>query len=433
MAEISANAQTGISMKMLQGDRVERDNNRTAAALHLTGSQVAEVVSLFPTNVPFVVGRYNPISSEVHVDVFKVEKTGNKTVMLTAPFGPGHGGAYAAAMTYATASDRQMGLSPGVNPFAQFMAPGDDTFHNVGSPGAAQVIIGHAMRMSGAPIALVAQADLRAKQWTESSGGWFKKTVTQHVDGYTKPHWFVATPTQFQPRGQSYSICAQNVASPTDCPPEQVVYSGVSWSQWDGGNLPSMEDLTSQWQESHSSFTPLAWVAIVFVVVFTAGAALAAAGVAITALGPLSAAISAMAPTGAMAGMSIAAVAGIEAGFVAAVGVASGAGLQDAVNGPYQGANSGFGTGQVATTAYQASMFGGVHGHFDAPALSDGSQLTAVRQGAYGTCGPGATLAACGGASGLVPRADGSVQQNTAEFWQDNGNPMVQVFSLQAP
>lgn len=353
--------------------------------------------------------------------------------MVRAPFTPATGGAYATSLKFATATDKQLALGPGVNPFSLFSVPGDDAFHNVAGNNVVQVAVGLAMQMVSAPVALVAMADLRVKQWTETSGGWLKKTVTQHVDGYTKPQWYIATPGALQPRGETFTMCAQNVSDPLTCPPEQVISSGVAWSQWSGGNHPAFEDQTSAYSHSESSLTLLAWVAIAFVVAFSAGAALAAAGVATTSLGPLSAIINAVGAAGGATGVGTAvtlgtveAAAAVEAAFVGVVGVAQGASLTGAVNGPYLGADSGFGAPVAQTTEAGTSLMSGLHNNFDTP-LIEQSGVRAVRQAAYGTdCAtPGSTVASCGGNSGLVPRPDTGTQMNSVQFWQDNGKPLV--------
>lgn len=221
-------------------------------------------MSLFPTNVPFVFGRYNPGALELRVDIFKIEKTNGVMRMMQAPFTPAHGDAFAAAMTYATAADRANGYSPGVNPFARYQHVGQDAFYNAGSLETAKVALSLAMRMSGASIGLLAQSHTRPNQTITKSGGWLKKTVTTTVEGWTKPEWFVGTPSQFQPQGVTETICAIDVADPSLCPKYLAVPSDVAWSQWEGGNLPSFEDMTSTYSESKSSYTVLAWMVVAF-------------------------------------------------------------------------------------------------------------------------------------------------------------------------
>jgi hypothetical protein len=402
-------------------------NNRTAAALGLQANQVADVMSLFPTGVPFVFARYNPMSGQLHVDVFKVEKAGAKMKMMQAPFTPAHGGAYAANMTYATPSDRANGFSPGKNPFDLFMQAGDDTFYNVGL-NAVQVIVGHAMQATSASVGLVAVAKTRPNQYQTKSGGWFKKTVTTHVEGFTKPEWYIVTPAQFQPHGVSSNYCAIDVAQPSDCPVQYNVTSGVVWSQWTGGSLPAFEDMTSNWTQSKSSFTLLAMVAITFLVVMSAGALAVAAGAGATALGPATFIQGLMttttaAATGGMTMSTVLASAAIEAAAVGAVGGLAGAGLTDGVTAPYTGARSGFETISPPSGEAQRSLYDGTIAKFDTPTVV-GSGVLAVSQGLYGSgCAPGAASTECAD-SGIVPRKDTGAQVNSIQFWHDNGKPL---------
>jgi len=425
---ISQSPTSGINLSMASGDRVLLSNNRTAAALGLQANQVADVVSLFPTNVPFVFARYNPMSMELRIDVFKVEKAGGQVAMMQAPFAPAHGGAFAAAMTYATPSDRMNGYNPGANPFSLFERAGDDAFYNVDSIASAQVAIGHAMRMSGAAIGLVAVAKNRVNQYQTKSGGWLRKTITTHVEGYTKPEWFIASPADFQPNGTTASMCAINVSTPSACPQHLAVPSGIVWTQWEGGSLPAFEDMTSNWTQSKKSFTLLAMIVVAFLVVATAGAMMVAAGAAASALGPATfiQGLVGMGTTmgGALTMNTVLTFAAIEAAAVGVVGGLSGAGVKDAVTAPYTGARSGFGVPTVPDSPAGRSVYDGVRAKFDAPAPS-ALGVRAVTEGLYGAgCAPHLPSTSCGN-SGVVPRVDSGTQTNNVQFWKDNGKPVV--------
>jgi hypothetical protein len=436
VGEVSQTPTSGIQLTMAKGDRILSSNNRTAAALGLNANQVADVMTLFPTNVPFVFARYNPMSKELRVDVFKVEKSGSNMKMMQAPFTPAHGGAFAAAGIYASPSDKASGFGPGANPFALFMKPGDDAFYNVDSLPAVQVAVGHAMRMAGSSIGLVAVASNRVNQWTETKKKWYKKTITTHIDGYTKPEWYVASPEQFQPQGAKAATCVINVATAADCPSYLMAPSGVAWSQWQGGNLPAFEDLTSNWQKSQSSFTLVAWVVVAFLVVVTAGAFAVAAGAGATALGPATF-IQGMMATGAAgvgggAALTMNAVLGAAAIEAAAVGVVSGlagATLNSGVSAPYSGAKSGFGVPEVPSGDAARSLFDGVNKNFDNPSVTS-MGVRAVGQGLYGVnCAPGAPASSCAN-SGVVPRPDLGTSTNNVQFWSDNGKPMMTASPL---
>lgn len=421
---------SGLSLTMASGDRVTASNNRTAAALGLKANQVADVMSLFPTGVPFVFARYNQMSHELRVDVFKVEKSGSQMKMLQAPFTPAHGGAFAASMTYSTKADRALGANPGPDPFAPYNHPGQDAFYGVVGLDVVQTVTGNAMRMAGASIGLVAVSETRPNQFQTTSGGWLKKTVTTHVEGWTKPLWFVATPSEFQPQGTDAGVCMV----PPDvngCPAASFIPSGVKMTQWTGGSLPAFETMTSDWTKSQSSYTVLAFVVVAFLVVMTAGALAVAAGASAGALGPatLIQGLFSVAPAAAsgtaMTMNAVLASAAIESAAVAGVSALSGAGLTDGTRFFYQGARDGFGEPVIPTAGSPgASMYDGLQAKFDnAPLSAMGVQ--AVSQGLYGVnCAPGAKSTECAN-SGVVPRTDTGVESNNVKFWKDNGGPVL--------
>lgn len=442
VASMPYTAKGGLQLSAM--DRIAVDNNRSAAALGLSSDQVANVINLLPANVPMVFARFNPAGAELRIEIFKLERTGTQTTLRRAKFAPEHGRAWAASLAYETKSAQQQRLNPGRNPFALFEG-GDDAFHNLAGMNAAQVAVGHAMQASGAAIGLVAVADIRVDQYTTKSGGLFKKTITQHVDGYTKPLWYVTTPRNFQPHAEMMSMCMDKVTNPTDCPATSLVSSNVSWTKWEGGSLPAFETLTSQWSKSQSGFTLLAWVAIAFVAFFTAGAILTALAPAVGAIGPATSIMAAAGPSttfaaatvgeaalttityGALTDVAIAA--GIEAGVAGAIGMVQGAGLTDVTGGPYLGAASGFGEATTGTSAAQTSVLNGIHSKFDTPEIQD-SAVTAVSQGLYGqNCAPGATAASCA-SSGIVPRVDTFQQTDTIGVWEDNGAPVPSTSNL---
>src|SRR5439155_1694684 len=49
--------------------------NRSAAALGMSASDVASVVTMFPANVPYIFARYDPNGGILRIDIFKLEKT----------------------------------------------------------------------------------------------------------------------------------------------------------------------------------------------------------------------------------------------------------------------------------------------------------------------------------------------------------------------
>lgn len=187
--------------------------------------------------------------------------------------------------------------------------------------------------------------------------------------------------------------------------------------------------MTSNYTESKSSFTLVAWIAITFLVVMSAGALAVAAGAGATALGPATFIQSLMttssaAATGASLMMdTVLASAAIEAAAVGAVSGLSGAGLTDGVTAPYMGARSGFEGPSTPSSAAEKSLYDGVHDKFDTPTTA-GLGVTAVTQGLYGAnCAPGLASSECAD-SGVIPRKDTGNTTKTVEFWKDNGAPI---------
>lgn len=376
--------------QLISGNRLLVNNNRAALALGLNASEVADVVAGYSTNAPTVFARYNPMSAELRIDIFKVENVGNRKTIQRAAYTPAHGRAFAAALTYSSGPEKEARVGPGINPFELFGTPADEVFHNVSAINAVQVAVGHAMRVVNAPLGLVAVANVRVVQKSKKSGGWFKKTITQTTEGWSKPIWHIVTPMAMQQRGDTAYLCAGiNVAQPADCPASRVVYSGVSWTIWNGGTLPAFEDKVSHHVVKKSGFTLLAGILLGF-----PGA--------------------------------------LDTLFMGALGMSGGAGLGDVVNvgdivlptRPAQGARSGFGPGLTSTNKAQLSVIQGMHANFDTATI-ESSGVRAVTQAAFGTCAPGALIADCGGASGVLPRADSTAKHNTSQFWRDNGEPMV--------
>lgn len=81
-------------------------------------------------------------------------------------------------------------------------------------------------------------------------------------------------------------------------------------------------------------------------------------------------------------------MAAIEAAVVDVIGGLSGAGLTDAVKGPYQGARSGWDTPSPPSDAAGRSIYDGVNARFSTPSI-EGS-IRAVSRAAYGSsCAPG--------------------------------------------
>lgn len=229
------------------GVQTELLANRTAQALGLDPAQVANAVATFPSNVPYVFARYNPMDLTLRVDVFKVEKTtgagGPTAVMQQMQFTPAHGRIWEANRSYISPDRYRLGSVAGRNPFEAFARVGSDNFHAV-NMNAAQVIVGHAMRATGAGVAMMGIAQPRLSSRTTKSGGVFKKTVRTWVYGHAKTTWMVGMPWDALDRtsaGQSAAYCVTDPSS-TSCPLYEVANSGVAFETMTGGTLVESED-----------------------------------------------------------------------------------------------------------------------------------------------------------------------------------------------
>jgi hypothetical protein len=241
--------------------------NRAAVALGIEASELASIAATFPVNVPYVVGRYNPLDSTLRIDLFKLERvlsgTTSKAGLYQAQFGPSHGDIWKAARSYISPSEFKAGTVPGVNPFAAFQTPGNDNFSNI-SLAAAQVAVGHAMRLTGTPFALLAVSQPRVSSREESTSSWFKKTQKVWVYGHSKPLWYIAQTTSTLARTSTLSFAAFCAADPAaeDCPGYGMAVSGVAFEQFEGGTLNDTEERWELDYKENSGFTFLAMVII---------------------------------------------------------------------------------------------------------------------------------------------------------------------------
>jgi hypothetical protein len=198
--------------------------------------------------------------------------------------------------------------------------------------------------------------------------------------------------------------------------------------------------MTSNYTKTKSSFTLLAFVALAFLVVVTAGAFAVAAGATAGSFGVVGPAtfMQSMMGFGAGVGLggagaagglltmgAVVGVAAIEAAAVLAVGLAVGVGSPTGVtSGIYTGARSGFEVPEIPNSDAGRSIYNGLKGAFDDKPIN-AMGVRAVSEGLFGTnCAPGALSSTCAN-SGLVPRADTGVESNNVQFWKDNGRPML--------
>ncbi len=434
--------------------------NRSALALGITAADVANANTVFPANVPYVFARYNPLESTLRIDIFKLEKgragTAGTAGLYHAVFSPAHGDHWKANRSYIHPDAYKTGMSVGVNPFSRFMDAGDDNFHRI-SMSAAQVAIGHAMRLAGAPLGLVSVADTRLSQRTKKSGNAFKKKVETWVYAHSKSKWFIAQPTDVLARSTTNTYAAFCAPDPDreDCQRFETAVSGVSFEEFEGGTLNSDED---KWEVDYQKKSGLGFLgALVLGVIgsFALAGILAAAG------------IGAGAAAGATAGASAGATMGSFGSFLVNQGLITGfSSLSSAlaVEAAYVGLSmaliGGANLGSVIS-ASPAVLLGHVKvskglsipGALDKynkrandlvnpRALSDfhtanaqnaDKVLKSFSKTVLGDCGPESKLASCVAANGMIPRVDQFQEQNRVEFIRDNAGNLLRDATPKAP
>lgn len=138
------------------------------------------------------------------------------------------------------------------------------------------------MRHYGGMLGFIAVSQSRISQDVKNGGSMFKKKTTITVKGWVKPEWFVATPVEMQQEGALTSaICVSATATTTPTSvcdaPEHVAISGISITQWKGGNMPMDEEMVYQWIQTKSSFTIIFFAIILAVLTWGIALALTAA------------------------------------------------------------------------------------------------------------------------------------------------------------
>jgi hypothetical protein len=441
-------ATSGSTVAATGGNEAIQLANRSAAALGLSASDVASVVTLFPANVPYIFARYDPLDGTLRVDIFKLEKTisnGQKLAGLyRASFAPGNGDFWKASRSYITPDAFKSAMTPGVNPFAAFQQGSDDIFHNI-SLSAAQVAVGHAMRYAGAPVAVLEVADTRFSQETQKSGGVFRKTVTTIVRGHAKPKWFIAQPTAFMQRSTTLPMAGYCAPDPsrTDCALYETATSGVSFEEFDGGMLSKAEDTWELDRQSQSGWGFLAILVVAVVASFALAAigpalmsAAGAGGAATTAAGATMGASaglfgSALIGGEIVSGLTLAGAIAVEtAAYATALALVSGANLSSVMAmGPgvvFAHASVSKGTADLAS---MDEMTRRLNSHVSPTTTGDFTQgaplLTGFSQTVVGTCAPGTPLSQCAGATGVVQHVDQYNEHNMVNFVRDNNGLIV--------
>ncbi len=448
-----ATAPTPGSATVLGGNQAVSLANRTALALGLEASDIANAATVFPSNVPYIFARYNPYSGTLNVDIFKLEKTtvaGQvRSGLYHATFGPSHGDRWKANRSYISPDAFKTGMTAGVNPFSSFMTPGSDQFSNI-SLSAAQVAVGHAMRLAGAPLALMSVADSRLSQQTKKSGGLFTKKTETFVYAHTKSRWFIAQPSELLARSSTLSYASFCAADPTrtDCPSFATAVSGVGFEEFEGGTLSDFEEKFQVDYQKKSGLSFLGALVLAVVGSFAIAGIMAAAGVGLGAAGAAGA--TAVGTSGAAAGTAMGTfgsmlvnVGGMTAFSSLGTAIAVETAFTAASMALIGGANLGsvivadplvfLGTVTVAKGTFELTkelnkyekkindyVMPRVQANIARVAGKTESVMPSVSQTINGDCLPGSKLKDCVGSSGVVPRIDQYQEHNLVNFVRDN-------------
>lgn len=353
---------------------------------------------------------YSPETSELHVEVQKIERLPNGKIQVrNADFTPWHGEHWKRAQKYLTAAERELDpFRAGNNPFANFQGAdvSDKVFHNV-SWTAAKVIVGHAQRYYGAPISFVAVTNSRFTQEVKTSSGLFTSSITVTVRGFAQPKWYVGTPIELQPTGEMGMICVGAAATANSCDaPAHVAHAGVSYMPWNGGNMPSPEDLVYQWVQKKTGFTVLFFAVVL--ALLTWGIAAIAAGPSGTILGGMF--------TGGLAPSTVALTVGVTYA-VANTAFHSGGGLTQLQDGFFGATGSGVlppPSADSSASQHTKNLAKAIHQNHIDPSYGYG--LSGTTQLYKGACPEGYSVKECTDASldpGTMWRPDTYAEYNT--------------------
>ncbi|MCC5611206.1 hypothetical protein LC612_31735 [Nostoc sp. CHAB 5834] len=433
-------------------DEVVSLANRSASVLNLKPGELANIATTFPANVPYVFGRFNPMDGTLRIDLFKLERglsNGQETQsLMQAQFTPSHGDHWKANRAYISPEDYMSGTVPGVNPFAKFVQPGSDMFHNITLEGA-QVAMGHAMRMAGAPTGILGEAVSRLSSTTSKSGGVFRKKITTRVYGHTKYNWYIAQPIDVLSRSTTYApmrYCASDPES-TGCFGYAIASSGVSFEHFEGGSLNDEETQFLLDTITKTGWTFLAFLVLAVFASFAMTAIINAAGLGTAAAGG-GAGTATMGSMGAfMTGAgtispftSTLYAIGFEAAAIGTGMVLGGANLGSVLQFKplslrgYVDVGKGFRTPPELDGKYERALNNNV-APMTASAMASGnkgsvrgSQLIAFEKTVTGQCDPTSTVAACGVNSGNIPRVDQYKETDSIGFIRENNGRIIRNY-----
>lgn len=288
LATVNLQNKSAFDVRMTNGPGWITKGLRAGGLAGLTDNQIAgALVDYANASGAMVYGRYSPELHTLRVSVVRMFRNqGRNTLDIQErPFAPVDGRWFVQQRKFLSKTEFHRSIVAGNDPFVGMSTDyTDPEFHNIANIETAMVIMGLASQYSGVikgVISLLAvdQTDTRKKQ--SSSGSWFRRTVKTEVDSYTKPQWFVGLPKDQQPGGNDPAFCVKPLASCDD--PGHLVYSGLSWRAWSGGNMPEQLDHIYHWETQSTSWTLGAFTILIAVAVTAmtagAGAAFAIAGI----------------------------------------------------------------------------------------------------------------------------------------------------------
>lgn len=294
LATVNLQNKSAYDVRMTNGPQWISKGLRAGGLAGLTDNQIAgALVDYANANGAMVYGRYSPELHQLRVSVVRMFRNqGRNTLDIQErPFAPVDGRWFVQQRKFLSNNEFHRSIVAGNDPFVGMSSDyTDPVFYNIANIETAMVIMGLASQYSGVikgVISLLAVDQTDVKQKQSSSGSWFRRTVKTEVDAYTKPQWFVGLPKDQQPGGNDPAFCVKALASCDD--PGHLVYSGLAWRPWTGGNMPESLDHIYHWETSSSSWTLGAFTILIAVAVtaltYGAGASLVLAGLAAPGIG----------------------------------------------------------------------------------------------------------------------------------------------------
>ncbi|MBY0439420.1 MAG: hypothetical protein K2W80_14630, partial [Burkholderiales bacterium] len=194
LGEIAGRGSGGFDLRMLQGERWITAGREEVGQLGLGSDAVSRLVMAFPGHAAVVFATYSPENAQLRIRVVKAERMADGRIRShLGDFTPHHGERWAAQRHYLSPAEAADPMRAGRNPFAVFR-PGDETdpvFYNIGWS-AAQVAVGHAMRLYNASAGFIAMTDTRWTQVVTRSGNLLRQRVDTTTQAWVRPRWFVA-------------------------------------------------------------------------------------------------------------------------------------------------------------------------------------------------------------------------------------------------